>query len=290
MTQPAVPRLDALPSRRFLKDPGPHAAEAAWAQALGAAVVLAESPEAALALAVMAAVAPGDRVAIAEPCPEAHYRLPLACGARVVDVGRDSELRLRAEGLALVLRDGAAVVLVADPADPAPCAGEAAVVRGLAVAAIVVEDRRQGAWDPASPALQVLAGAGEAPVGLVAASPEDAAALRALRGPLPESVARRAAALRSPAGAADGEALGAALAPLAGARVVVGPASYAFLQVDGVDGAALAAALAAAGVTAERRPHHTWRGGVRIALPADPVAVTAAVTALTPEEPQPLDG
>lgn len=294
MTHLAPLRLDALPARRFLPpDPGTAAGEASlrerWGLALGVApeaVVLAESPGAAFALAVAAVTAPGDRVAVAEPCPEDHYRVPLACGARVVDVGRDARLRLRADALALVLRDGARVVLVADPGDPVPHAGEAAGAREAAGSGgvLIVEDRRAGAYDPSSAALQVLSGPGSDPVGVVVAPPADAAALRRLRGPLAPPVLHRArdAAVRDDGPGVDSgrAALVAALGHLPAARLITGPAPHALLRLDGVDGASLVDALTARGVVAVARPHHTWRGGARLPLPVDAAAVVAAVTAL----------
>lgn len=284
-------RLDAYPSRRFLPpDPGPtplRALPGVPAERL----VAVETPAAALELVLRTLVAPGDRVVIFEPCPEDHFRASIACGARVVDAGRDAALAARQDGLLLAVGDGAAAVLVADPGDPAPTVGEGAAIQGAladapqGAAPWVIADRRAGGGPDASSCVQVLSSGGADPLGLVVAPADVAAALRRVRGPVSPALQRRLAALtgltRPPSPAP------LALAP--GAQLVTGPADHAFLRVVGVAAAALSSALRDRGVACEARPSHTWREGVRIALPADPAAVAAAVRAVLAGEEPPID-
>lgn len=151
-------------------------------------VAVAESPRAAMDLVLRTLLAPGDRVVIFQPCPEDHFRVPISCGARVIDAGRDVALHARMDGLLLVAGTCTAV-LVAEPGDPAPVTGDAAAVQstvsGLDSPHLwVIVDRRAGGLPDDSDSVQVLATAGDNPVGVVVAPPAVAAALRRVRGPI----------------------------------------------------------------------------------------------------------
>ncbi|GMV38474.1 MAG: hypothetical protein AMXMBFR64_01900 [Myxococcales bacterium] len=254
-------RLDAYPSRRFLpRDPGEPAS------GLGvdpARVVVAESPGAALELVLRTLLASGDRVATFEPCPDDHFRVPISCGARVIDAGRDASLHARMDGLLLVAASCAAV-LVAEPGDPAPVTGDAAVILSTlarldAPRPWVIVDRRAGGLPDDSHAIQVLSTAGDTPVGVVVAPAEVAAALRRMRGPASATLRDRVstAALLVPAPPP------AMLELALGAQHVIGPACHAWLRVSGLPGREVAAMLEARGLTTEVHPTFKWREGVK---------------------------
>ena len=285
-------RLAAYPSRRFLP-PDPGEPPLSLLGVPSERLAVAESPLAALELVLRTLLAPGDRVVIFEPCPPDHFRIPVACGARVVDAGRDASLRARQDGLLLATADGAVVVLVAEPGDPAPTEGDLAMITGALAAdsggpragdVWVIVDRRAGGLPDGGDCVQVLSTGGDDPIGLVVAPAGLAAALRRVRGPASPALVRRlgtATAIPTPSPPA------LALDPALGAQLVTGPAAHAFLRVPGVAAVDLAASLRERGIACESRASHSWRGGVRLALPADPVAMAAAVRAVSAAEEPP---
>jgi hypothetical protein len=296
-------RLDRFPSRQFLP-PAPILEGAvarlreAVASALGVTderVLLGESPEALLDGFVRTLVAPDDRVAIVEPCPPDHFRAVIAAGGRTVDAGRTAGMNARPSGLHLALAGGARGVIVADPNDPTTTTGDAARLASALEGAWMLVDRRLASLSPPAPSRPreaCLYALGDG-LGALAGDAELVAAVARIMGPLPRSGVARAEAgieplvrggfalwndgLRGGAPGADAEDLEHAVAAIPGATLRTGPVPFGWLAVRGVSGEALATSLARHGVEATWRAHHTWRNGVRVALPVEARRLSGAL-------------